>query len=124
VHLRKRKFRNSAKSNIKHSLYSDIFYRKGIRKREFLGTYLDPQDTQTNRKDKLELAHRIKAQRMLELTNQEYGFPYKAEVKNEFCGVFRNTDEQQGMKYKDVMEERLHLFELIHLRKYFLCQFR
>ena len=75
VHLRKRKLKKSTKSNPRYTLYLDIYHRKGKRKREFLGIYLEPQDTQTIRKEKLELAHRIKAKTMLELTNEEFGFP-------------------------------------------------
>ena len=57
VHLRKRKLRKSTKSNPYYSLYLDIYHRKGKRKREFLSIYLEPQDTQTHRKEKMELAN-------------------------------------------------------------------
>ncbi len=97
VHLRKRKLRKSTKSNISYSLYLDVYYRKGKRKREFLGIYLEPQDTQTIRKEKLELAHTIKAKRMLELTHEEFGLPSKDRLKSNFVDYFKTQmDKKEG----------------------------
>lgn len=56
-------------------MYLDIYYRKGNRKREFLGIYIDPDDTKTNRDDKLKLAENLKAKRLIELINEEKGIP-------------------------------------------------
>ena len=97
VHLRKRKLRKSTKSNISYSLYLDIYHRKGKRKREFLGIYLEPQDTQTIRKEKLELAHRIKAKRMLELTHEEFGLLSKDKLKSNFVDYYKSQmDKKEG----------------------------
>ena len=95
VHLRKRKLRKSTKSNIRYTLYLDIYHYRGKRKREFLGIYLEPQDSQTNRKEKLELAHRIKAKRMLELTNEEFGFPSKDKLKMNFVDYYKSQMEKK-----------------------------
>lgn len=95
VHLRKRKLRNSTKSNIRYTLYLDIYHYKGKRKREFLGIYIEPQDTQTIRKEKLGLAHQIKAKRMLELTNEEFGFPSKDKLKMNFLDYYKSQMEKK-----------------------------
>ena len=54
-------------SKPRHSLYLDIYYRKGKRKREFLGICLEPHDDKTYWNEKLRLAENIKAKRMMEL---------------------------------------------------------
>ena len=78
VHLRKRKMRlKKSTSKPRYSLDLDIYYRKGKRKREFLGIYLEPQDDKTYRNKKLELAESIKVKRMMELANEAHGFPQK-----------------------------------------------
>ncbi len=106
VHLRKRKLRNSTKSNPRYTLYLDIYHRKGKRKREFLGIYLEPQDSQTYRKEKLELANKIKAKRMLELSNEEFGFPTKHKLKMNFVEYFQGQmtkkDGNTKMIWKNV----------------------
>ena len=48
-------------SKPRYSLYLDIYYRKGKRKREFLGIYLEPNEDKTYRNEKLKLAENIKA---------------------------------------------------------------
>ena len=52
-----------------------------LRKREFLGIYLEPDDIKTFRHEKLQLAESIKAKRQIELINEEYGFPFKEKQK-------------------------------------------
>lgn len=54
-------------SKPRYSLYMDIYYRKGKRKREFLGIYLEPNEDKSYRNEKLKLAENIKAKRMMEL---------------------------------------------------------
>jgi hypothetical protein len=48
VNLRKRRLRGKGHSKASYTLYLDIYYRKGNSKREFLGIYVDPNDTKTN----------------------------------------------------------------------------
>lgn len=64
-------------SKPRYSLYLDIYYRKGKRKREFLGNYLEPYDDKTYRNEKLKLVEIIKAKRMMELANEQHGIPTK-----------------------------------------------
>jgi hypothetical protein len=67
VHLRKRKITGKSHSKAGYSLYLDIYYRKGNRKREFLGIYFDPNDTKTSRDEKLKLAENSKQNGLLSL---------------------------------------------------------
>ena len=91
VHLRKRKMRLKGNTKPRYSLYLDIYYRKGKRKREFLGIYLEPHDDKTYRNEKLKLAENIKAKRMIELANEEHGFPTKEKMNQSFIAYFRAT---------------------------------
>lgn len=74
IRLRQRKL---ATGNI--SLYLDV-YRNGVRQYEYLKMYLIPEktraDKETNRQT-LQLAEAIKAKRIVELHNNEYGFANK-----------------------------------------------
>ncbi|NQU84485.1 MAG: phage integrase SAM-like domain-containing protein [Mariniphaga sp.] len=97
VHLRKRKMRNSTKSNPRYTLYLDIYKGKRNRQREFLNIYLEPSDTIPVRKEKLELAQNIRAKRMLELTNEEHGFPSRQKLKQNFVEYFKlQMDKKEG----------------------------
>ena len=89
VHLSKRKMRLK-KGTLKprYSLYLDIYYRKGKRKREFLGIYLEPNEDKTYRNEKLKLAENIKAKRMMELANEQHGFPTKEKLNQIFIAYF------------------------------------
>jgi len=60
VHIRKRQITSKGSSKPRYTLYLDIYYSKRKRKREFLGIYLEPNDTKTTRLDKLRLAENIK----------------------------------------------------------------
>jgi hypothetical protein len=88
VHLRKRKLRNKGSGKPRYSLYLDIYYAKRKRKKEFLGIYLEPNDDKTYRQEKLKLAENIKAKRMIELTNEEFGFPSKDKQKQNFVEYY------------------------------------
>ncbi len=97
VHLRKRKIRSKGSTKPRYSLYLHIYYRKGKRKREFLGIYLEPYDHKTYRQDKLKLAENIKAKRMMELANEEHGFPNKDKLYQNFIEYFlKQTNKREG----------------------------
>jgi len=49
VHIRKRQITSKGSSKPRYTLYLDIYYSKRKRKREFLGLYLEPNDTKTTR---------------------------------------------------------------------------
>ena len=90
VHLRKRKLRNKGSGKPRYTLYLDIYYSKRKRKREFLGLYLEPNDTKTTRLDKLRLAENYKAKRLLELANEELGLPSKEKMERDFIKYFED----------------------------------
>ena len=90
VHLRKRKIRSKSSGKPRYSLYLDIYYAKRKRKREFLGIYLEPNDDKTYRQEKLELAESIKAKRLIDLTNEEFGFPSKEKLTRDFKSYFHD----------------------------------
>lgn len=78
VRIREKKLANG---NI--SLYLDIYMKNGKRKYEFLKLYLIPEKTRADKeknKQTMQLANSIKARRIVELRNGEYGFknPYAA----------------------------------------------
>lgn len=85
IRLRQRKL---ASGNI--SLYLDV-YRNGVRQYEYLKMYLIPEktraDKETNRQT-LQLAEAIKAKRIVELHNNEYGFANRAKSAR-FFDFFR-----------------------------------
>lgn len=73
-----------AKGNI--SLYLDIYTKDGKRKYEFLKLYLIPEHSRTDKeknKQTMQLAEAIKARRIVELRNGEYGFknPYAEKTR-------------------------------------------
>jgi len=98
VHLRKRKMRiKKGTSKPCYSLYLDIYYRRGKRKREFLGIYLEPYDDKTYRSEKLKLAENIKAKRMMELANELHGFPTKEKLNQNFISYFdKQMNKREG----------------------------
>ena len=78
-------------------MYLDIYYRKGKRKREFLGIYLEPHEDKTYRNEKLKLAENIKAKRMMELANEAHGFPTKEKLNQNFIAYFeKQMDKREG----------------------------
>jgi len=95
VHLRKRKLTGKSHSKAGYSLYLDIYYRKGNRKREFLGIYIDPDDTKTNRDDKLKLAENLKAKRLIELINEEKGIPARLNPQQSFIEYYKTLMDKR-----------------------------
>ena len=90
VHLRKSKITSKGSSKPRYTLYLDIYYSKRKRKREFLGLYLEPNDTKTTRLEKLRLAENYKAKRLLELANEELGLPSKEKMERDFIKYFED----------------------------------
>ena len=92
IRLRQRK---TASGNI--TLYLDI-YLNGKRSYEYLKLYLIPE---TNRKDKeknrqtLQLAEAIKAKRVVELQNGEYGFNAAYKLETNFLDYYRAMCEKR-----------------------------
>ena len=78
------RLRTKQLSNGSQSLYLDI-YRNGKREYEFLKLYLIPERTpfdKVQNAETLKTANAIKAQRIIALQNEEYGFivPSKAKI--------------------------------------------
>ena len=98
VHLRKRLLKPKGNSNKpRYSLYLDIYFRKGRRKREFLGITLEPQDSKQLRAEKLKLAEKIRAKRLMELVSERHGFPSKEKQRQEFLAYFeKQTNKRKG----------------------------
>jgi hypothetical protein len=97
VHLRKRKLRIKNSSKPRYSLYLDIYYRKGKRKKEFLGIYLEPHDEVSYKNEKIKLAENIKVKRMMELANEEHGFPNKDKLYQNFIEYFaKQMNKREG----------------------------
>lgn len=92
IRLRQRK---TASGNI--TLYLDI-YLNGKRSYEYLKLYLIPE---ANRKDKeknrqtLQLAEAIKAKRVVELQNGEYGFNAAYKLETNFLDYYRAMCEKR-----------------------------
>jgi len=97
VHLRKRALRSKKSSKPRYSLYLDIYSRKGKRKKEFLGIYLEPNDEVSYRNEKLKLAENIKAKRIIELANEAHGFPTKEKLNQNFIVYFeKQMNKRKG----------------------------
>jgi integrase len=90
IHIRKRKLTGKSHSKTGYSLYLDIYNRKGNRKREFLGIYFEPSDTKTERDDKQKLAESIRAKRLIELINEEQGFPTRLNPQMSFIEYYNS----------------------------------
>ena len=111
VHLRKRKMRlKKGTSKPRYSLFLDIYYRKGKRKREFLGIYLEPNDDKTYWNEKLKLAENIKAKRMMELANEQHGFPTKEKLNQNFITYFeKQLNKREGNSRTAWLNTFIHL---------------
>ncbi|MCK4630021.1 MAG: hypothetical protein KAT40_01185 [Bacteroidales bacterium] len=90
VYLRKRQITSKGSSKPRYTLYLDIYYSKRKRKREFLGLYLEPNDTKDTRLEKIRLAEDYKAKRLLELANEELGLPSKEKMERDFIKYFED----------------------------------
>lgn len=97
IRLRQRKM---STGNI--SLYLDI-YLNGKRTYEYLKMYLIPEQTRADReknKETLKLADAVRAKRVIELRNGQYGF------KNTTSGKLRFFDYYRELCEKHLGEER------------------
>lgn len=106
IHLRQRKL---STGNI--SLYLDV-YRNGVRQYEYLKLYLIPEKTRADKetnKQTLQLAETIKAKRIVELHNGEYGFTisrhntrffefFASLIYNNENGIARHSSNVSGYK--------------------------
>ena len=114
VHLRKRQLKPKGNSQKpRHSLYLDIYHRKGRRKREFLGITLESHDSKELRTEKLKLAEKIRAKRLMELVSERHGFSSKDKQRQDFLTYFaKQTNKRQGNTVTAWSNT------LIHLRAY------
>ena len=74
------------------SLYLDIYMKDGKRKYEFLKLYLIPEKTRADKeknKQTMQLANSIKARRIVELRNGEYGFKNPFATKTLFFDYYK-----------------------------------
>jgi len=95
VHLRKRQIKSKGSTKPPYPLYLDIYYSKRNRKREFLGLYIEPNDTKQTILDKIRLAENYKARRLLELANEELGLPSKEKKERDFIAYFKEQMEKK-----------------------------
>lgn len=92
IQLRKRK---TPTGNI--SLYLDI-YRNGKREYEYLKLYLVPEHSKADRdknKETLKYAEAVKAKRIVELMNGEFGFKSEYKTDTLFFDYYRNMCEKR-----------------------------
>lgn len=78
------------------SIYLDI-YMNGRRQYEFLKLYIIPEHNQTDKKrnvETLNLANAIKAQKILEIYNQTYGFNHNRLSNMKLTGYMKLIAEQ------------------------------
>ena len=113
VHLRKRQITTKGSGKPRYTLYLDIYYSRRKRKREFLGLYLEPNDTKATRLDKLRLAENLKAKRLLELANEELGIPSKEKRERNFIRYFEDE-----MHKREGNSQTTWRNTFIHLKKF------
>lgn len=91
------KLRRRETSNGRQSLYLDI-YSNGYRRYEYLRLYLIPEksraDKEKNRQTEA-LAEAIRAKRVVELRNQEYGFRDECKSEVRFFDYYRAMVEKR-----------------------------
>lgn len=92
VRLRRKKLANG---NV--SLYLDIYWN-GTREYEFLKLYLIPEKTKSDKeknRETLKLANSVKAQRIIEIQNGEYGFKTQFAEQTLFFEYYRALTEKR-----------------------------
>ena len=113
------RLRTKQLSNGSQSLYLDI-YRNGKREYEFLKLYLIPERTpfdKVQNAETLKTANAIKAQRIIALQNEEYGFIVPSKAKINFIDYMMSQsqyyDEKGGKAYAASIRNSIY-----HLKKY------
>lgn len=113
------RIRQKALKNGGTSLYLDI-YRNGNRHYEFLKLYLIPEKTKADKeanKQTMQLANSIKAQRIVQLQNGEYGFVGYQQSKVNFFDFFQQLcDSKNGNNYGG--NKGVWRLALIYLKRY------
>jgi len=101
------------------SLYLD-FYRDGKREYEFLKLYLVPEKVKADKilnEETLRTANAIKAQKIVALQNEEYGFTVSSKSKIKFIDFMvaqaENYEERGSYAYAQSIRNSIY-----HLRKY------
>ena len=94
------RLRTKRLSNGNLSIYLD-FYRNGVREYEFLKLYLIPEKNKGDKmqnEETLRTANAIKAQRIVALQNEEYGFSMGNKAKVNFIEYMRLQAESYHEK--------------------------
>lgn len=116
------KLRHKPLSNGMESLYLDS-YVKGRRKYEFLRMYLLPgNDRKTKEKNNetLRLANAIKAKRIIEVQNHEFGF--KTESKIVFADFFKSIFKNKKYHTAVAWNSTLEYLKMYDKKKTQLCE--
>lgn len=117
------KIKEPIKIRLKHlangskSIYLDM-YMNGKRKYEFLKLYIIPEYTKSDRvrnSETLKLANAIKAKRIIELQNQNYGFKVNKASNIKLVDYIKGIAERKSEN--DVRSSALHAV-VCHLRRY------
>lgn len=101
------------------SLYLD-FYRDGKRDYEFLKLYLVPEKTKADKilnEETLRTANAIKAQKIVALQNEEYGFTVGVKAKANFIDYMQAQAESYDQRGSTAYAQSIRN-SIYHLRKY------
>lgn len=104
-------------TNGSKSIYLDM-YMNGKRKYEFLRLYIIPENSKSDRvrnSETLKLANAIKAQRIIELQNQSYGFKVNKVSNIKLIDYLQNIAERKSEN--EVRKTALHAV-ICHLKRY------
>lgn len=96
VTLRYRKLRSN-----RIAILLDIYRAKRNRQRESLGILIEPDDSKEIIEEKKAIAENIRAKRMLELANEEFGLPSAAKRKQNFIDYFHAQLSKREPKNKE-----------------------